>query len=58
MVEGAYKATDFFQFVGTGGTWLRFTAATIRDSNDNVIGALETLEDVTRERLAAVEAEE
>jgi len=49
MVEGAYKATDFFQFVGTRGKWLRFTAATIRDSNDGVIGALETLEDVSRE---------
>ena len=47
LVEGAYEATDFFPKMGKEGKWLYFTAAVIRDSVGNVIGVLETLEDVT-----------
>ena len=47
LVEGAYEATDFFPKLGKEGIWLYFTAAVIRDSVGNVIGVLETLEDVT-----------
>jgi PAS domain S-box-containing protein len=46
-VEGAYEATDFFPRMGKAGIWLFFTASAIRDSNGAVIGAVETLEDVT-----------
>ena len=46
-VEGAYEATDFFPKMGTNGTWLYFTASTIKDSAGNIIGAVETLEDIT-----------
>ena len=46
-VEGAYEATDFFPKMGTNGIWLYFTASTLRDSQGNIIGAVETLEDVT-----------
>ena len=46
-VEGAYEATDFFPHMGTKGIWLYFTASAIRDSQGNIIGAVETLEDVT-----------
>ena len=46
-VEGAYEATDFFPDMGTQGTWLYFTASALRDPQDNVIGAVETLEDIT-----------
>ena len=46
-VEGAYEATDFFKNMGAHGTWLYFTASALRDSKGSVIGAVETLEDIT-----------
>jgi PAS domain-containing protein len=52
-VDGAYNATDFFNFRGKRGKWLCFTASAILDSHNEVIGALETLEDVTPEKFAA-----
>jgi PAS domain S-box-containing protein len=54
-VEGAYEATDFFPAMGTSGTWLAFTAAPIRNADGAIIGAVETLEDIT-ERVNATEA--
>ena len=53
--EGAYEAEDFFPDIGNGGRWLYFTAAPLMDSEGNVFGALETLQDTT-ERRRAVEA--
>ena len=53
--EGAYEAEDFFPDIGDGGRWLYFTAAPLLDSEGNVLGALETLQDTT-ERRRAVEA--
>jgi PAS domain S-box-containing protein len=47
IVAGAFEVTDYFPHLGDGGKWLFFTAAAIKDSNGNVIGAMETLEDVT-----------
>ncbi|MFH0967053.1 MAG: PAS domain S-box protein, partial [Methanobacteriota archaeon] len=47
LVEDAYEATDFFPKMGKEGIWLYFTAATIKDSKGNIIGVLETLEDIT-----------
>ena len=52
---GAYEAEDFFPDIGDGGRWLYFTAAPLMDSEGNVLGALETLQDTT-ERRHAVEA--
>ena len=46
-VEGAYEATDFFPKMGTNGIWLYFTASTIRDPQGTILGAVETLEDIT-----------
>jgi PAS domain S-box-containing protein len=54
-IEGAYEATDFFPAMGVSGTWLSFTAAPVRNAEGAIIGAVETLEDVT-ERIAATEA--
>ncbi|MBI5817629.1 MAG: PAS domain S-box protein, partial [Verrucomicrobia bacterium] len=51
----AYEATDYFPMLGEKGKWLYFSAATILDAKGNVIGAVETLEDVT-ERKRAEEA--
>jgi PAS domain S-box-containing protein len=47
FIEGAFEATDFFPKLGKTGTWLYFTAAPIRDKEGNIIGAVETLEDIT-----------
>ena len=52
LLEEAYEATDFFPALGEKGVWLRFTAAAIRDARGALIGAIETLEDIT-ERMTA-----
>ncbi|MBP2145209.1 PAS domain S-box-containing protein [Methanofollis sp. W23] len=50
FVEGAFEGTDFFPEMGEEGTWLYFTAAPLRDTRGRVIGAVETLEDITEQR--------
>ena len=55
LIEEAYEATDFFPAMGENGKWLRFTAAVIRDSQGNLVGAIETLEDVTERKRAEEE---
>lgn len=52
VTEEAYEATDFFPDLGKKGCWLRFTAAVIRDSHGELVGAIETLEDITEQKLA------
>jgi len=52
LLEEAYEATDFFPDLGQNGKWLRFTAAAIRNSSGHLVGALETLEDITEHMLA------
>jgi PAS domain S-box-containing protein len=52
LVDGAYEATDFFSTWGAEGKWLHFTAAALRDTRGNLIGAMETLEDITERKLA------
>ena len=49
---GAYEAEDFFPDIGDDGRWLYFTAAPLLDSDGNVLGALETLQDTTERRRA------
>jgi len=55
LIEGAYEAEDFFPDMGEQGKWLHFTASPIRDNDGKIIGAIETLEDIT-ERKRAEEA--
>jgi PAS domain S-box-containing protein len=52
LITGAYEATDFFPELGKRGRWLRFTAAVIRNSKGSVVGAVETLEDITQAKRA------
>jgi len=47
VAEGAYEATGFFPHIGPRGKWLHFIAAPITDNDGSLIGATETLEDVT-----------
>jgi len=46
-IPGFHKAMDFFKTFGTDGKWLYFTATPIKDSEGKIVGALETLEDIT-----------
>lgn len=55
LLDEAYEATDFFPELGDTGKWLRFTASVIRDFKGNLVGAIETLEDVTERRRAEEE---
>jgi len=52
LIPGAYEAEDFFPNLGVSGHWLHFTAAPLRDSRGQVVGAIETLRDVTERRVA------
>jgi len=49
VIDDAFEATDFFPDM-RGGTWLYFTAAPIRDADGNLIGAVETLMDITEQK--------
>jgi PAS domain S-box-containing protein len=53
IIEGAYDAEIFSRVSpDNDGKWLRFTASPIRDKQNRIIGAIETLEDIT-ERISA-----
>jgi len=43
------EAIDFFPMMGENGKWLHFTAEAIRNSKGEIIGAMETLEDITKQ---------
>ena len=47
VVTGALEKEAFFPLLGENGIWLYFTAALLRNSEGEVIGAIETLQDVT-----------
>jgi len=50
LIDGAYEAEDFFPALGEHGKWLRFTASPIKNRGGEIIGAIETLQDITEER--------
>ncbi len=47
-VPGAVEAEAHFPHLGKDGKWIFFTAAPLRDSELRLIGAIETLQDITR----------
>jgi two-component system NtrC family sensor kinase len=52
LVEDAYEVTDFFPALDVNGKWLFFTAVATRGLDGEVIGAMETLEDITERKQA------
>ncbi|MFB9242014.1 PAS domain-containing protein [Massilia antarctica] len=52
LIPGAYETEGFFENLGVGGHWLHFTAAPLRDASGAVVGAIETMRDVTERRVA------
>jgi signal transduction histidine kinase len=55
LLEKTYVATDFFPDLGEKGRWLRFSASAIKDAMGNLFGAIETLEDITDQKIAEEE---
>ncbi len=47
LIPGAYEAEDYFPNLAGGAKWLFFTAAPLLDDVGLIVGAIETLQDVT-----------
>lgn len=52
VIEGAYEAEAYFPNMAGQARWLYFTAAPLKDGLGQIIGAIETLQDVTARKLA------
>jgi diguanylate cyclase (GGDEF)-like protein len=52
LVQGGYDAEDFFPHFTQGGRWLYVTAAPLKSTCGAVVGAIETLLDVSERRSA------
>lgn len=52
VVPDTYEAEDFFPKLGTSGRWLFSTAAPLRNPKGELIGAIETLQDITERKVA------
>jgi PAS domain-containing protein len=52
LLDDAYEVTEFFPDMGEKGKWFRITSAGLRDANENLFGVMETLEDITEQRVA------
>ncbi len=57
-VKERFAATDFFQDLEKEGKWLFFTASPYTDGHGNLAGAVETLQDVTEEKIAEKKTKE
>lgn len=51
-VANAYEAEAFFPKLGTAGLWLFFTAAPIHNAHGDLIGAIETFQDISARKVA------
>lgn len=49
-LEGAYEGTAFFPEMGSSGKWLYYSAAPVRNSKGVIIGAVETLDEITERK--------
>lgn len=52
LIPDAFEAEDFFPKMGGNGLWLHFTAAPLRNIHGQVVGAIETLQDISERCLA------
>ncbi len=55
LLKNAYEVTEFFPELGEKGKWFRITSAAIKDSSGRIVGAMETLEDITDQKTAEEE---
>lgn len=54
-IPGAYHAEGFFPNFGKDGRWLAFTAAPLHDDRGAMVGAIETLQDISERKNVEVE---
>ena len=58
IVKDTWEAEDYFPHFPGGGRWLSFTATVLKDTDGVVIGAMETLRDITKQKLFEIELKE
>ena len=52
LLSEAYEGEQYFSHLGDGGKWLFFTAIPLRDHEGRIIGAVETIQDITIQKRA------
>lgn len=57
LIDDAYEVEEFFPHLGENGIWIFFTAAPIKTPDGSVVGAIETLWDLTKQKQAEEERE-
>ncbi|HNT58313.1 MAG TPA: PAS domain-containing protein, partial [Syntrophales bacterium] len=57
LIDKAYEAEDFFPHMGESGKWLYFTGAPLEGPDGTIVGAIETLWDITDSKLLQEERE-
>ena len=55
LIPEAIEAEEFFPHLGEEGKWIFFTAAPIKSPDGKIIGAIETLKDMTEDKKAQLE---
>jgi two-component system, cell cycle sensor histidine kinase and response regulator CckA len=50
FTKDGYEGEDFFPDLGPEGKWLSFTATSLKDNKNRVIGAMETFQDITERK--------
>ena len=50
LIDDAWEITDYFPDFKTGPKWLYFTAAPLKANDGRLLGAVETLQDVTEQK--------
>ncbi|BBO83003.1 LuxR C-terminal-related transcriptional regulator [Desulfosarcina ovata] len=50
LIQGGYEGEAFFPKIGDNGKWLFYTAAPVKDRYGKIVGAIETIQDTTRQK--------
>jgi len=58
IVKDTWEAEDYFSKFPGGGKWLSFSATVLKDNDGFVIGAMETLRDITQQKIFEAELKE
>jgi diguanylate cyclase (GGDEF)-like protein len=58
IVKDTWEAEDYFPHFPGGGRWLSFSATALKDKEGSIIGAMETLRDITQQKLFEAELKE
>lgn len=54
LCPDGWEAEDFFPTFGEEGCWLAFSAAPIRNAAGQIVGCVETLQDITERKMAEI----